>query len=147
MNRRPQLASDGRQSTTAGHGAKTAAVREAAIAALLSESTIERAAKRAGVGTRTLRRWLVEDQEFRREYDAARRATYQAALSRIPALAARAVDTLADLLGDRKHPSVRLGAARTVAEIGMHQHDAETILRKLDEIEAAQRQHDSFRRR
>jgi hypothetical protein len=66
---------------------------------------------------------------------------------RIPVLAARAVDALADLLGDKKHPSVRLGAARTVAEIGMHQHDAETILRKLDEIEAVQRQNDSFRTR
>ena len=30
-------------------------------------------------------------------------------------------------------------AARTVAEIGIHQHDAETILQKLDEIESDQR--------
>ncbi len=37
--------------------------------------------------------------------------------------------------------NVRLGAARTVAEIGIHQHDAETILRKLDEIESDQRRH------
>ncbi len=35
---------------------------------------------------------------------------------------------------------MRLGAARTVAEIGIHQHDAETILKKLDEIETQQRQ-------
>ena len=54
-------------------------------------------------------------------------------------LTVRAVETLADLLGDNKHPAVRLGAARTVAEIGMHQYDAETILRKLDELEASQR--------
>jgi gamma-glutamylcyclotransferase (GGCT)/AIG2-like uncharacterized protein YtfP len=43
-----------------------------------------------------------------------------------------------DLLGAKQYPAVRLGAARTVAE--MHQYDADTILRKLDEIEAAQRQ-------
>jgi len=30
------------------------------------------------------------------------------------------------------------GSARTVAEIGMHQHDAETIMSKLQEIETAQ---------
>jgi len=30
---------------------------------------------------------------------------------------------------------VRLGAARTIAEIGIHQHHADTIMRKLDEIE------------
>ena len=35
--------------------------------------------------------------------------------------------------------SPRLGAARTVADIGLHQYDAETILKKLDEIETRQR--------
>ena len=106
------MAADGRKTEPAGHGAKTEAVRERAIVALLSEPTIEQAA---------------------------RHATFQAALSRIPALTVRAVDTFADLLGATKHPAVRLGAARTVAEIGMHQHDAETILRKLDDLEASQR--------
>ena len=51
----------------------------------------------------------------------------------------RAVDTLAALLGDEEPPAVRLGAARTVADIGLHQHDAETIVRKLDALEARQR--------
>jgi len=51
------------------------------------------------------------------------------------------VDTLEELLGEKKHPNVRLGAARTVAELGIHQHDAETILKKLGEIEAYQGQH------
>ena len=51
----------------------------------------------------------------------------------------RAVETLADLLGTAKPPAVRLGAARTVAEIGMHQYDAETILKKLDDLESSQR--------
>ena len=131
----PQMA--GKQA--AGHGAKTAAVREQAILALLSEPTIGQAAARCGIGERTLRRWLTEDAAFQAEYEAARRATFQAAISRIPALTVRAVDTLADLLGDTKPPAVRLGAARTVAEIGMHQYDAETILRKLDDLEARQR--------
>jgi hypothetical protein len=54
-------------------------------------------------------------------------------------LTVRAVDTLADLLGTTNPPAVRLGAARTVAEIGMHQYDAETILKKLDDIETRQR--------
>ena len=31
----------------------------------------------------------------------------------------------------KRHPNVRLGAARTVVEISIHQHDAET-LRELD---------------
>jgi hypothetical protein len=46
---------------------------------------------------------------------------------------------LEDLLDAKDHPTVRLGAARTLVEIGMHQHDAATIVRRLDEIEAVQR--------
>lgn len=135
---RPQKAAEGRSSAAEGHGRKSAAVREQAILALLSERTLERAAARSGVNERTLRRWLTEDAAFTAEYEAARRATFQAAVSRIASLTARAVEALEDLLGDTKHPAVRLGAARTVAEIGMHQHDADTIVRKLEEIEAAQ---------
>jgi hypothetical protein len=97
------------------------------------------AAARVGMGESTLRRWLIEDAAFQAEYEAARHATFQTALRRIPALTARAVDTLAELLGDGTHSAVRLGAARTVAEIGMHQYDAETILKKLDDLEASQR--------
>jgi hypothetical protein len=134
--RRTQKASDGRNK---GHGSKTDAVREQAILALLSERTIELAAAKAGIGESTLRRWITDDAAFRAEYEAARRATFEAGINRVHALTARAIDTLEDLLGATKHPAVRLGAARTVAEIGLHQHDADTILKKLDEIEAAQR--------
>ena len=81
--------------------------------------------------------------EFKAAYATARQLAYQAGISRIHTMVGRAVDSLEELLGAKKHPAVRLGAARTVAEIGMHQHDAETILKKLDEIEAAQRLRDS----
>ncbi len=131
-------ADERRRKTRVGHGAKTAAVREQAILALLSEPTIVAAAARVGMGESTLRRWLTEDAAFQAEYEAARHATFQAALSRIPALTVRAVETLADLLGDTEHPAVRLGAARTVVEVGVHQYDAETILKKLDALEARQ---------
>ena len=49
------MAADGRKNE-AGHGAKTAAVREQAIVALLSEPTIAKAAARCGIGERTLHR-------------------------------------------------------------------------------------------
>ena len=87
-----------------------------------------------------MRSWLSDDPAFQAEYEAARCAPFRAAINRIPALAARAVDTLAALLGEGEPPAVRLGAARTVAEIGLYQHDAETILKKLDAIEARQPQ-------
>ena len=114
-------------------------MREQAILVLLSERTIERAAERANVGVRTLRRWLTEDPEFQADYAAARKAAFEASMSRMQALTSRAVNTLEDLLEAKDHPTVRLGAARTLVEMGMHQHDAETNVRKLDEIEAVQR--------
>jgi hypothetical protein len=55
------------------------------------------AAARCGVGERTLRRWLTEDSEFKAEYAAARSAMFQVGMSRIQALAGRAVLALAAL--------------------------------------------------
>ncbi len=123
-----------------GQGAKSEATRDRAVLALLSEKTVTDAAKKAGVDESTLRRWLSEDEAFQADYAAARQAAFEVSIHRVQALTAQAVDTLEELLGEKKHPNVRLGAARTVAEIGIHQHDAETILKKLDEIEAQQRQ-------
>ena len=114
-------------------------MREQAIVALLSEPSIGQAAARCKIGEKTLRRWLTDDTVFQGEFEAARHATFQAAISRIPALTVKAVATLAALLAAKERPAVRLGAARTVSELGQHQYDADTIMRKLDEIEARQR--------
>ncbi len=114
-------------------------MRERAVLALLSEKTIAEAAEKARVNEKTLRRWLSDDEAFQAEYAAAREAAYQAGIYRAQALTGRAMDTLEELLDAKKYPNVRLGAARTVAEIGIHQHDAETIMQKLDEIELDQR--------
>jgi hypothetical protein len=136
----PQESADGRDAAEAGgHGAKTAPVRERALVALLSENTIGAAAQRCHVSERTLRRWMAEDEAFKQELATARRTMFEAAMNRLQPLAAQAVDTLAALMKPSAPPSVRLGAARTVAEFGIHRDDAETILRKLGDIEALQR--------
>ena len=110
------------------------------MVALLSEKTVAEAAAKARVNEKTLRRWLADDETFKADYAAARQAAFQAGMHRVQALTAKAVDTLDDLLDAKKYPNVRLGAARTVAELGIHQHDAETIMRKVDEIEHAEGQ-------
>jgi hypothetical protein len=51
----------------------------------------------------------------------------------------RAADALEDLLASTPEPTVRLGAAKAVAELPLHQWDADVILRKLHAIEQAQR--------
>ena len=123
-----------------GHGAKTAAVRERAILALLAERTIGAAAASCGVNEATLRRWLTSDDAFKAEYERARSAAFTAGMSRVHGLTAKAVNTLDDLLDAQTTPAVRLGAARAIAELALHQHDDDTILRKLHDIEIVQQQ-------
>ena len=134
---RPQTAAGGPNSS--GHGAKSVVVRERAILALLSESTFARAAAKCRVGERTLRRWTTDDDEFKRDLAEARQAIFHAGMNIVQALAGTAVNTLAALMGPKAPPSVRLGAASTVLEFSVHQHDGEAILRKLEELEAHQR--------
>lgn len=77
----------------------------------------------------------------------ARDLIFQAGMNRVQALTGEAVNTLATLMRRGAPPNVRLGAARTLAELGIHQHDAETILRKLEGIEAYQQRQDVTERR
>jgi hypothetical protein len=77
----------------AGHGAKSGRKRELAIAALLTEPTVEAAALKAGVGYRTLKSWL-KDREFLASYRRARSAVVEGALGRLQQVTGEAVDTL-----------------------------------------------------
>ena len=120
-------------------GAKSDAVRERAILALLSQRTIGKAAAKAGINERTLRRWLTEDTAFKNDYTAARQAAFEAGMHRVMSLTVRAIETLEDLLDATESPNVRLGAARTVVELGVHQQDAATLMKKLDDLEREQR--------
>jgi hypothetical protein len=48
---------------------------------------------------------------FRQELSEARRATFTAGIELVQALTCRAVQTLEELLAEKKHPAVRLGCA------------------------------------
>jgi hypothetical protein len=76
-----------------GHGQKLARKQEAAIAALLSQRTVEDAARVAGIGTRTLFRWL-ELREFREAYLQARRQAFGQASARLQQATGAAVSVL-----------------------------------------------------
>jgi hypothetical protein len=96
-----------------GHGRKRDRKLEQAISALLSEGTVEQAAKKAGVGYATLRRWLKEPG-FREAYRQARRELVEGAVGRIQAATGQAVDTLLTVAkegakaGDRVRAAVAL---------------------------------------
>ena len=65
-----------------GHGAKFGRKKEDAIAALLSQRSIEDAAKVAKIGSNTLLRWLKEP-DFKAAYLQARRAGVHQAVARM----------------------------------------------------------------
>src|ERR1700685_3080143 len=77
----------------------------AAIAALLAEASVSAAAKKIGVGEKTLRRWM-ELPAFKAAYRAARVDVVEGAAARLQRAAGKAVETLEALLRC-KHNSTR----------------------------------------
>ena len=67
--------------------------QEEAIAALLSQRNIEEAAKAAGIGGRTLLRWL-KDAEFDKAYREARRDAFRQSIARLQHGSSAAASTL-----------------------------------------------------
>jgi transposase-like protein len=59
--------------------------------ALLSEKTFAAAARRCDVNEKTLRRWMADDEAFKRNLAEARHAMFQAGMHRVQALTAEAV--------------------------------------------------------
>jgi hypothetical protein len=137
---KPQNAAGTRTKGKSGHGAKSDVVRERAIVELLSGRSFTAAARKAGINERTLRKWASEDDDFKAELRAAQTALFEAGMSRVLGMTTRAVDTLADLLDQGQPPTVRLGAARSILELGVHKHDADDIEKRLGEIETYARQ-------
>lgn len=115
--------------------------RARAVAVVLEEPTLARAAKRIGVHDRTLRRWL-KDPDFRRALDEARRQAFGEALARVQFGASRAAQALLDVLDDEEaRPTERVAAARALLE---HAHRAEEILDlrgRLEAVEGVLEQH------
>ena len=131
---RPQKAPAGR-AISPGHGSKMESVRERAIMCLLSERSLGAAARAAGIGERTLRRWLTDDPAFKADLEQAQRTAFEAGLNRVQALTSKAIDTFEDLLDRGEQPSVRLGAARAVVDLAASRHDAQILVSRLEELE------------
>jgi hypothetical protein len=111
----------------AGHGTKLARKQEDAIAALLSHRNIEEAAHAAGIGTRTLLRWM-KLPEFLDAYRKARREAVQQAVARLQQATGAASLTLLKLMTDPNMPgAVRLRAAACVFDYAIKGIEVEDI--------------------
>lgn len=120
-----------------GHGEKLTRKEEQAIAALIAEPTLEKAASRAGVSTSTIYRWL-QDEGFQEAYRASRREVVNHAITRLQRATTTAVSTLEDVMRDATAPaSARVSAARAVLEMaveGIKRDDTERRITELERI-------------
>jgi hypothetical protein len=124
---------------TTGHGSKFGRKREEAIAALLTARNVEEAARAAGVGTRTLIRWL-KIPEFAAAYLDARRAAVSQSNARLQQASSAAVSTLLKIMVDGSAPaSSRVRAADRVLDHARQAIEREDIEVRVAALERAAR--------
>ena len=104
-----------------------------AIAALLTTSTREEAAKVAGVSPATLYRWLKEPP-FREEYRAERFRVMERVLGELLARSTAAITVLGDALED-SDVNARLRAARSILDYVLKGTELERKIHELEELE------------
>ena len=121
----------------AGHGEKLGRKQEDAIAALLTHRNIEEAARAAGVGTRTLIRWL-KLPDFGKEYRKARREAVHQSVARMQQATGAATSVVLKLMTDPNVPAaVKLRAAECVFDRAFKGVELEDIEARVAELERA----------
>jgi transposase-like protein len=121
----------------AGHGEKLGRKQEAVIAALLTQRNVEEAAHAAGVGTRTLLRWM-KLPEFDKAYRQARRTAFGQAVARLQQATAAAATTLLKTMIEPGTPaSVRVRAAEAIFNHAAKAIETEDFEARLAELERA----------
>ena len=109
--------------------------QQKALAALLSEPTIEKAAAKVGVGERTLHTWLHEPA-FAAAYRAARREAVSQAVARLQQVSTHAVTVLVNVMANTSTPpATRVAAAKTVLEMAIKAVELEDLAARLDALE------------
>ena len=119
--------------------------QEEAIAALLTQRNMEEAARAAGIGTRTLLRWLTVP-EFQKAYREARRAAFSQSIARLQQATSAAVTTLLKVMVDPSTPpSTKVRAADSVLGHSAKAIELEDIEARVAELERATEAAKQFR--
>ena len=103
------------------------------LVALAAGETVRDAAKAAGIGERTATRYTAEP-DFRRRVVELRAAMVERALGKLADAATAAVDTLRSLL-NAEGESTRLGAARSILELGNRMRETVELEQRLAALE------------
>lgn len=112
-------------------------MQEQAILALLTNTSVEHAARAVKITPRTLYRWLNEPQ-FDKEYRKARRSAFGQGTARLQQASNAAVSSVLKIMLDQQTPaSTRLRAADLVLTHGAKAIEIEDIESRLSELERA----------
>jgi len=104
-----------------------------AIAAILEQPSMEKAAAKAGIGRATLYRWL-EIPAFQLELERGQRAVFAGALARLQGAARLAVERMIDAL-DSKNLTERRLAASQILELCFKGQEVGEFSARLSELE------------
>lgn len=110
--------------------------QEAAIAALVGTPTYAAAAKAAGVGARTLRRWIHGDARFRQRLREARSGVFDQTVRAIHQSSPAAAEVLDGIAKDAAAPqTARVSAARALLHYSCRGHEMADVDGRLSELE------------
>lgn len=113
---------------------------ETLLLALACGASQETAAQKAGVSRRTVVRRL-EDPAFRKQLNAIRVDIVQRLTGTLTAGALEAAKTLLALLASSVPPSTRLGAAKTIIELGAKLREETDLAERLRDLEEQMAKH------
>lgn len=102
---------------------------------ILTASTYEDAAKKAGVSKSTLYR-LRNDKEFQDIINQVKNSMFQDTMKKAQAYSMESLEVLRTIMNDgAATDSSRVSAARTILELGLNSAEQEMILSKIEELE------------
>ena len=117
---------------------KISTKQRAAIASLLTESSVKDAAAKAGIGERTLHRWLKESkyEAFQAAYDAAQNEAVERAVARLAGELQPAIRTLSTIHQDTEQlASSRIRAASVILAEFRHQKEFNELEQRIAQLE------------
>ena len=107
-----------------------------ALPALLSNNTLKEAAAEAGIGERTLVRWLTQD-DFKAGYRAARYIAMEEAFSVMQKSCTEAAMVIIEIMKSGTNDFVRLQAAQNVIGLANKSRTIEELEARIDALEQA----------
>jgi len=121
----------------AGSRRKLSSKQEEAIIAILTNRSLEEAARAVNVGVRTLYRWL-QDPDFDAALRTARRKAFSQSLARLQQMCSAAVSTLGKVMIDAATPAAtKVRAAESILTHSAKAMEIEDIEARVSELERA----------